>query len=828
MLLVSSDYDGTLAPIVSDPTRAEADRENLVALKTLLGMPQTHVAVISGRALSDLASRTHGVENLHLVGSHGSEFETGVAESLSAEAIQLLASIRREVAVVAARDPGFLVENKPASLAFHYRNAAEAAAATAVECIVQGPATWPGVYIRHGNKVIELSVVQTSKGRALQRLRQRLGATAVLYLGDDVTDEDAFDSLCGPDVGIKVGPGSTKARYRATDTIEVAQILARVVERRADWLAGSHATPIEQHSILSDQRTVAMLNPQGRVVWLCMPRIDSSAVFAELIGGPTAGFFDVRPIQDDATPSQTYVGDTFVLETHWPRLTVTDYLDCGGGRAFHRAGRNDLIRVLNGTGRVRVTFAPRLDFARTETRLAVSDRGVLVEGFIDGLVLRSPGLPWRVVTEGRHHTAIADFDLNGKPLVLELRYGTESLEADPLPEATRRARTEQFWSGWAATLNLPPLARDLVRRSALVLKALCYGPTGAIVAAATTSLPEHPGGVRNWDYRFCWPRDAAMAASSLVQLGATGPATKLLDWVLGILDEAGPSSLIRPVYTVTAGHLGPEGEIAELAGYRGSRPVRVGNQAAQQVQLDVFGPIADLVARLAERGEPLSSEHGRMLDSMVGAIQRHWRDPDHGIWEVRRARRHHVHSKVMCWQTIDRALFAANYMGRRRPEWVALRDEIAADIFTQGFRAECNAFCGAYDDDEADAAALTVGLSGLLPSDDSRFVGTVDYVDRILRSGPTVYRYRCDDGLPGVEGGFHLCTSWLIRALAQVGRVDAALELFEQYASSTGPTGLLSEQFDPDRRISLGNFPQAYSHLGLIDAAIGLASTDTG
>jgi trehalose 6-phosphate phosphatase len=824
LLLVASDFDGTIAPLVSDPTAAEADRAAVVALRALSELPQTHVALISGRALSDLAARTPDVADVHLVGSHGSEFEPGFAQPLSEETRRLLERVKGAVSGAASQHAGFVVEEKPASLAFHYRNVDDATAAAAVDAIERGPGSWPGVHVRHGKKVIELSVVQTDKGSALRRLRQRLGATAVLFLGDDVTDEDAFDTLGGPDIGVKVGPGDTRAQHRAADTVAVARVLARVAERRADWLAGSHAVPIEQHSILSDQRTVALLSPAGRIVWLCVPRIDSSAVFAELVGGPTAGYFDVRPLAPAAPLSQEYVGDTFILQTRWPTLTVTDYLDCGGGRAFQRAGRTDLIRVLQGAGRIRVTFAPRLDFGRMETRLRIADQGIEVEGSIDALVLRAPGLPWRLVDEGRHQTAMAEFELGSEPCVLEFRYGTANLEADPRPEADRRARTNRFWSGWAATLSLPPIARDLVRRSALVLKALCYGPTGAIAAAATTSLPEYAGGIRNWDYRFCWPRDAALAAATLVQLGATGPAIKFLDYVLGILDQSEPSSLLCPVYTVTGGHLGAEGEIAELAGYRGSRPVRVGNLAAQQVQLDVFGPVADLLACLAERGEALSSEHWRMLEGIVGAIQRRWREPDHGIWEVRRPRQHHVHSKVMCWQTVDRALRVALYLGRRRPDWNVVREEIAADILAHGYSATCHAFCATYGDHEPDAATLAVGLSGLLPPDDPRFRSTVDHVESNLRAGPTVYRYRYDDELPGAEGGFNLCTSWLIEAYARIGRLDAAHALFEQYVALAGPTGLFSEEFDPATRCALGNFPQAYSHLGLINAALTLAA----
>jgi len=828
VLLVASDFDGTLAPIVSDPALAEADRESLVALRNLAQLPQTHVAIVSGRALADLAARTNTADEIHLVGSHGSEFEAGFAEPLTPPARDVLDCLTRELRQIAADAPGFLIEEKPASLAFHYRNADEQAATAAVEAILRGPARQAGVHVRHGKKVVELSVVATDKGSALGRIRQRLGASAVLFIGDDVTDEDAFAALAGPDLGIKVGPGDSAARHRVADSVDVARVLAYLAERRAAWLAGAQAVPIEHHWLLSDQRTIVLVSPAGRVVWACLPRLDSPATFAELLGGPTAGYFEVKSADAAQPQRQRYVTDTFVLETQWPGLTVTDYLDCGGGRAFQRAGRTDLVRVISGRGRVALTFAPRLDFGRMQTRIRVLPQGLEVEGAVDTLVLRAPDVTWQLVDEGRHQTATAIVELTGPPLVLEMRYGTGSLEPDPLAEHVRRERTERFWSGWAATLAIPPVAPNRVRRSALALKALCYGPTGAIAAAATTSLPEHSGGVRNWDYRFCWPRDAALAASALVRLGATGPAMKYLDWVLGILDQCEPPALLCPVYTVTGGHLGAEADLSELAGYCGSRPVRVGNAAAQQIQLDVFGPIADLVAHLAARGAPLSAEHWRMLEAMVGAVAHRWREPDHGIWEVRRPRQHHVHSKAMCWQTVDRALAVARYLGKQRPEWETLRAEIAADVLAHGWNARRNAFCATYDDGEADAAALCVGLCGLLPARDPRFLGTIAFVERELLDRITVYRYRYDDGLPGLEGGFHLCTTWLIEAYVLTGQLHAARELFERYTDLVGDTGLLPEECDPGTGLGLGNYPQAYAHAGLINAALALATADTG
>ncbi len=827
VLLVATDFDGTIAPIVADPASAAADAPAILALKRLAALPQTHVALISGRALSDLTARTREVGAVHRVGSHGGEFGGALVTPLTPEAQALFERVLEALSAIAQLGPGLMLETKPAAAALHYRNAEDRIARQASYAVLQGPASWPGVHTRCGKKVIELGVIETDKGIALGRLRRHVGATAVLFIGDDTTDEDAFAALETTDAGVKVGPGESRARFRVADIAGVARTLERVAEHRSAWLGSARATPIEALSLLSDQRTAALVDRNGRVTWMCVPRVDSAAIFAELLGGPAAGFFSIAPASDEPPRRQAYVGDTFVLETVWSTLRLTDYLDCGGGRAFQRAGRTDLVRVLQGAGRARVVFSPRLDFGRMETRLSAATDGLVVEGAVDSVVLRAPGVPWRIVEDGRHQTAIGEFDLSCEPVVFELRFGTGNLAPDPRSERSRRGGTERFWSGWAASLTLPRIAPHAVLRSALLLKALTYGPSGAIVAAATTSLPEHAGGMRNWDYRYCWPRDAAMAASALLRIGATGPGIKLLDWVLSLLDQGEPGGLLRPLYSVTGGDIGSESEVGELAGYRGSRPVRVGNAASHQVQLDVFGPIAELLAQLASAGAALSTEHWRLVEAMVSAVQRRWREPDHGIWEVRRARRNHVHSKVMCWQTVDRCLSVARYLARSRPDWIALRDEIAADVLRRGWSAQEQAFCAAYEHPEPDAAALCVGLSGLLAADDPRFVSTVEYVERHLRCAGTVFRYRYDDGLPGIEGGFNLCTSWLIESLALIGRRAEAEQLFGVYLSQLGPTGLLAEEYDPRENCALGNFPQAYSHLGLINAALRLDAAGT-
>jgi len=832
VLLVASDYDGTLAPIVADPDHARPRREAVVALRRLAALANTHVAVISGRSLAELARLSDLPSEVHLVGSHGSEFDQDFSQTLAPALVARRDELERDLLAIAATAPGATVEAKPASIAFHYRNADDGAGEAALARVLEGPAKRPGVFVKHGKMVVELAVVPTSKGAALERIRGLAGASAAAFFGDDVTDEDAFATMSGPDVAVKVGPGTSIAPYRVDDPEDIARLLAQLCEMRAEWLAGGAAAPIERHTMLSDNRTLALLTPDARLTWMCLPRADSPSAFAELLGGPTAGFFSVAPVQvgdagssggNGEAPRQRYVDDTMVVETAWSNLVVTDLLDCGDGRAYRRAGRVDLLRLVRGSGRAKIVLAPRLDFGRLRARIEIEPDGLRVVGGPDPLVLRAPGLSWSVRDEGGHGVAECEVDLGDDEIALELRYGTADIGPTRQAARDRADATASYWTRWAGTLRPPELARAAVVRSALAIKGLCHGPTGAILAAGTTSLPEHVGGVRNWDYRFCWPRDAALAAGALVRIGSAMEAMAFLDWLLGVCQELVTPAQLKPIYSVDRGPVHAEAEIGELAGYRGSRPVRVGNTAVHQVQLDVFGPILELVMRLYQADAPLSTEHWRLVEGIAEAVVERWSEPDHGIWEERLAPQHHVHSKVTCWQTLDRATrLAREFRGETRTHWETVRDAIREDVLANGFSRSAGAFTAAYGSDELDAAALWVGLSGLLPPDDQRFVATVEAVERSLRSGPTVYRYHRDDGLPGREGGFHICAAWLVEAFLAVGRTADARELFDAWTAFAGPTGLLSEQLDPDTGTALGNHPQAYSHTGLIENACSL------
>jgi GH15 family glucan-1,4-alpha-glucosidase len=412
-----------------------------------------------------------------------------------------------------------------------------------------------------------------------------------------------------------------------------------------------------------------------------------------------------------------------------------------------------------------------------------------------------------------------------RPVVLELRCGTPDLGPHELSEVERRDRAGRYWSEWTSKLQLPKVQTDLVLRSALTLRGLVNTDSGGVLAAATSSLPEEIGGVRNWDYRYCWIRDAAMTVRELVHLGSIEEAEGYLKWLHGVLATlAGPERL-HPLYTLSGSVIGAEAVIESLPGYAGSRPVRVGNLANHQVQLDVFGPVVELVGTLAAARGDLRDEDWQMVRAMAEAVTRRWNEPDHGIWEERHVPRHRVYSRVMCWVTIDRAVKLGEQYGRGVPgAWPTLRDAIKDDVLTHGWNDEVQAFTTAYDGTDLDAASLFVGLTGLIDPADERFQQTVTAIEAELRSGSTVYRYRRDDGLPGGEGGFHICAAWLIEAYLLTGRRNEAQELFDQIVAAAGPTGLLPEQYDPIAERSLGNHPQAYSHIGLIRCANLLAA----
>ncbi|WP_216915781.1 trehalose-phosphatase [Nocardia noduli] len=823
-LLIASDYDGTLAPIVSDPAKAYPHRESVSALRALAGLTGTTAAVISGRALRDLAALSRLPVEVQLIGSHGSEFDVGFVHAIDNDAKHLLSEVQTSLTQIAEENPGVAVEIKPASIALHVRNASPEIGLRALKSARLGPACWVGVQVTEGKAVIELAVIPTDKGTALDTIRHQEGATAAVFFGDDVTDEKAFRVLSGPDLGIKVGAGDSLAKFRVDSTEDVSKALAFLLEERRTWLAGASAPRIERLTMLASPRSVALLTPDATVTWFCHPEPDSAAVFAHLLGGPQAGHFTIAPERPGLPLSQRYVDGTMTVETRWASLSVVDYLPHDVDPS-----RTDLTRVISGDAKAVVTFAPRPEFGQVPVTIEREQTGLRVLGTNDPMVLRSPGVEWQIETDGTHDVARAVVDPSDGSIVLELRCGTQDLAPAMSSELERRREAESYWASWAAGLELPPLKPDLMKRSALTLRGLVHAPSGSILAAATTSLPEDIGGVRNWDYRYCWLRDASLTAQALVSLGSLGEADAFLGWVHRVLETLPGPERLHPLYTLYGETLPPEAVIDQLPGYAGSRPVRVGNAANMQVQLDVFGPIVDLIASLAHaREQQGSTDPARVLPdadwelvrAMVSAVQRRWTEPDHGIWEIRGNPRHHVYSKVMGWLTVDRALTLAQKFQRHvDPAWVVLRDTIADEVKTKGWNDEVQSYTAAYDGTDLDAATLHIGLSGLIDPSDPRFAATVVATEAELRSGSTVYRYHHDDGLPGGEGGFHLCAAWLVEAYLLIGRRSDAEALFAQLVDVAGPTGLLSEEYDPVAERSLGNHPQAYSHLGLLRCA---------
>ena len=813
-LVVACNYGGTLCDAEGVSTETLPLGSAAIALRALAALPNTHAAVISGRSLRDLAAVSRLPAEVHLIGSHGAELDMGFAhiQSLATEAT--LQKVSTALSEAVGFQQGIWIERKPVAVSVHTRPATPEVAAAVTET-AREIARAHGLFFIVDGSVLDLSVVEPSKAEALESLRSRLGASAALYAGDACSDELAMATLRGPDLGLRVGPGETRAAHRLRDPESFARVLAILFELRRAWLFGEDAVGLERHSMIGNGSSTALVTPDAKICWMSHPLPDSGSLFAHILGGDAAGHFSVEPVKPSQVLGQRYVDSTMIVETRWADVTVTDYLEPAPD------GITSLVRVLSGTGAARIVFAPRPDYANAPFSMEARGDELHVVGTSDPIILFAPGASFHITSDGRHATATAAVNLQDGPVVLNLRCGdTEPEVADPGGETDRRAGVAHHSRRWVQELELPSVKPSLVRRSALVLRALVHEPTGAVLAAPTTSLPEGIGGTRNWDYRYCWLRDGSMTVNALVDLGSTTEAAGFLSWLGRILEHAPGPEWLHPLYSVTGAQLSTEAIIDSLPGYAGSRPVRIGNAADHQVQLDVFGPIAELIHTLSERDGTLADDHWELMVKMASAVLARWHEADHGIWEARRPPRHHVYSKVMCWVTLDRALRTAARHGRApEPAWEPTVHTIREEVLREGWDESARSYTVAYDSPDLDAAVLHIGLSGLLDVNDQRFLDTVTAVERELRVGPTVFRYRYDDGLPGLEGGFHICTTWLIEAYVAVGRIEEAWDLFDQLVNLFGPTGLLPEEYDPGTETHLGNHPQAYSHLGFIRCA---------
>ncbi len=581
---------------------------------------------------------------------------------------------------------------------------------------------------------------------------------------------------------------------------------------------------IEDYGLIGDTQTAALVGKDGVIDWLCLPRFDSGACFAALLGDRSQGHWRLSPEAVPIRVERRYVPGTLVLETtfHTQDGTVR-VVDC----MPVRGEAPDVVRVVEGvSGAVAMVMdlVVRFDYGSAVPWVRRLDGILSLVAGPDAVELSS-GVPVDVedrVIEARFTVRPGE----RVPFVLTWHASIEPppKRADPFQAVTD---TIEWWQEWSGRCVGGGRWHQEVRDSLVTLKALTYAPTGGIVAAPTTSLPEVLGGVRNWDYRFCWLRDATFTLQALLSAGYESEAVAWRDWLLRAV--AGDPSQLQIMYGVAGERRLPELELPWLRGYEGSGPVRIGNGAAAQRQLDVPGEVMDALHQARVAGIPPSADAWEMQRALLDWLESGWREPDSGLWEVRGDPRHFVHSKVMCWVAFDRGVRTVEGFGAdgRADRWRALRDEVHREVCEHGWDANRGTFTQSYGSAELDASLLMIPMVGFLPPDDDRVIGTIDAVQRELSVDGFIERYPTQhglsvDGLPGREGAFLLCTFWLADALAMIGRVEEATQLFERLVDLRNDVGLLAEEYDPVAGRMLGNFPQAFSHIGLVNTALNL------
>ena len=587
---------------------------------------------------------------------------------------------------------------------------------------------------------------------------------------------------------------------------------------------------IEDYGFIGNMQTCALVGANGSIDWLCLPRFDSNACLAALLGEEKNGCWRIAPRGHDRMGRQRYRAETLILETEFETETgVVRVIDCMPPHTrFHELVR--IVEGVSGAVEMAMNLIVRFDYGRAVPWVWRDAEGLNVVAGPDALNLRTD-----VETRGEAMSTVAEFAVRAgerKHFVLSWH---PSHERPPSAIDAERAleHTELFWREWCGRCTYAGEWRDAVMRSLLTLKALTYAPTGGIVAAATASLPEHIGGVRNWDYRYCWLRDATFTLYSFMEAGYTDEAKAWGEWLLRAV--AGAPAQLQIMYGAAGERSLPERELNHLTGYEGSRPVRIGNAAAEQFQLDVYGEIMDAMHLARRVGIRTGANAWHLQRHLVDFVARNWAEPDEGIWEVRGPRRHFTHSKVMAWVAVDRAVKAVEefHLEGDLERWRRLRQEIFDDVCARGFNPAKGAFTQSYDSEELDASCLMIPLVGFLPASDSRVRGTVQAIQRELMFGGLVYRYHPTksggiDGLPPGEGAFLPCTFWLVDCLHLMGEEDEARTLFEQLLAMRNSLGLLAEEYDPKARRLVGNFPQAFSHIGLINTAQNLSPGTLG
>jgi GH15 family glucan-1,4-alpha-glucosidase len=596
--------------------------------------------------------------------------------------------------------------------------------------------------------------------------------------------------------------------------------------------------PIEDHGLIGNMHTAALVGRDGRIDWLCYPRFDSPSVFGAILDDERGGAFELSALGHDLVPKQFYWPDTNVLVTRFLSADgvgqVTDFMPPGLDGEPGHAWLIRRVASVRGAVRFHLLCRPAFDYGLGRHTTSVHGPSATFQGGHAALEL-SGEVPLRARGDG----VSAEFELaEGESVAFVLRAADGPPRAFPDAEAAELfERTVRFWRGWLAHCTYTGRWREMVRRSALLLKLLTYEPTGAIVAAPTCSLPEDLGGVRNWDYRYVWLRDAVFTVYALVRIGLTQEADRFMRFLEDRCREPDPGAPLSVMYAVDGRHMRQERELPHLAGYKGSRPVRVGNGAYDQLQLDVFGELLDAVYLYNKDVRPISYDLWSHLRRITNWVADHWHLEDEGIWEVRGGRRHFVHSKLMCWVALDRArrLAADRSFPAERARWEEQRDVLFQEIIERGWSPQRGAFVQAYGSQSLDAAVLTMPLVNFLSPSDPRMVSTIEQIMRRpsqggLLSNSLVYRYdvvRSPDGIAGDEGTFNICTFWLVDALVTGAervdreRLEQARLLFEQMLGYANHLGLYAEETGP-RGEALGNFPQALTHLALIGSAFNL------
>jgi GH15 family glucan-1,4-alpha-glucosidase len=596
-----------------------------------------------------------------------------------------------------------------------------------------------------------------------------------------------------------------------------------LAERRKSAKGALHGSRIEDYCLIGDCETAALVSRDGSIDWLCWPTFSSGACFAALLGTRDNGFWKIAPAGKVKATRRQYRRNTLVVETTFEtargKVCVIDFMP-PRGRHSHVVR---IVKGLRGRVKMRMDLAIRFDYGRTVPWVTSADHELRAIAGPDMVVLRT-----KAPMHGEGMTTVSEFTVGAGETMTFTLTSASSLERVPakLKAGVALVNAEKFWKSWARRNHYKGLYADAVMRSLLTLKAMTYRPSGGIVAAVTTSLPEKIGGERNWDYRYCWLRDTTFTLLVLMLAGYEDEAIAWRRWLLRA--AAGAPDQLQTIYGISGERQIPEWEVDWLPGYEGSRPVRVGNGAAGQFQLDVFGEVAAVLSRTRQAEDDIRVSADALQANLIDHLCDVWQEPDEGIWEVRGGRKHFTHSKVMAWVALDRAIHHYEQFdgGGDIRRWKKERDRIHREVCAKGFNKKLNSFVQSYGSRQLDASCLTIVLVGFLPPEDPRIRGTVEAIEKWLMKNGLVQRYNTkttDDGLRGGEGAFLACSFWMVTNLWLIGREKDAVAMYERLLRLRNDVGLLSEEYDPIEKRMLGNFPQALSHIALVHAAFAIS-----